>query len=55
MTEYYFDRNDGNVYELPSIEEQLAREQEDWDMNEDKYMEMWRDRMEERGNAADIS
>ena len=55
MEKYYFDRSDGSVYELPSTEERLAREQEDWDMNEDKYMDAWRDRMEEYGNAADIS
>lgn len=50
MTGYYFDPNDGSVYELPSIEEKIAREQDDWDMNEDKYMDAWRDRMEERGS-----
>lgn len=51
MLEYYFDRSDGSVYELPSIEERLASEQEDWDMNEDKYMDAWRDRMEECNNG----
>lgn len=48
MTEYYFDPNDGSVYELPSIEEQLARAEDEFSFNEDKYMDAWRDRMEER-------
>ena len=52
MGRYYFDRNDGSVYELPSIEEQLARAEDDWNANEDKYRDAWRDRLEERDNNA---
>ncbi|MDE7194920.1 MAG: hypothetical protein K2O14_13285 [Oscillospiraceae bacterium] len=46
MNKYYFDRNDGNVYELPSIEEALARAEDEFSFNEDKYMENWRERQE---------
>lgn len=46
MTEYYFDPNDGNVYELPSIEEELARADDEFSFNEDRLMENWRERQE---------